>query len=101
MEDHFSTMRRASSQSWTHRMRVRGAGTVIFRPSVAANQVRWHIVEKPDGTRARMQFHPGIDVWRTVDGKRLNAEDAGDLGLRYIEPCEPEPARSSVGHVRR
>jgi hypothetical protein len=101
MSDHFSIMHRASSQSWIERMRRRGAGMVVFRPPPArANRVRWHIVEAGERGRCRMQFHPGIDVWRSEVGERFNAERCGDLGWVYIAPCDPEPDQQPADRRR-
>jgi hypothetical protein len=87
----------AQVQSWTTRAGQRGAGMVVFRPPPGTpSQVRWHVVALPDGTEMRLQFHPGIDVWRDSDGQRWNAEALGALNARYVRPSKPSDEKEKM-----
>jgi hypothetical protein len=63
----------------------RGAGIVLFQPPEAAVRERaWHMVETHLGLR-RLQWRPGIDVWRGEEsGERWTAEFGGQYRWKYV-----------------
>ena len=71
-------------QSGSERAARRGAGVQFFRPPGEAVRERaWHRVETHIGPQ-RLQWQPGIDVWRGPEGERWTAEFGHAQGWRYV-----------------
>jgi hypothetical protein len=89
--------------SWTQRQRQRGANMVLFRPPAELVPfVLWHDVNTHLGPK-RLQWRPGIDVWKDDDGNRWTAEYAGDMHWTYVRLAEALPPQLAVadkGKVR-
>jgi hypothetical protein len=63
---------------------------VIFRPPPElATVTGWHNVRTHIRELERLQFDPGIDVWKDEDGQRWTSEAAGELGWQWLSEAEP------------
>jgi hypothetical protein len=76
--------------SWSHRAFLRGVGMNFFCPPDDEKGHRhWHMVDGHLGLM-RVQWRPGIDVWRGAEGERWTAEFAFANHWKYIGLAEDQ-----------
>lgn len=76
---------------WKERAKRHRQEQMVFRPpGVFISLLLWHIVDTHRG-RKRLQWRPGIGVWKDEDGARWTEEAAGELRWQYVNPAEDAP----------